>query len=482
MKLRNLVASCESIEARGKLDTNISNIVIDSRKAAPGVLFVCISGTKVDGHAFAGQAAEKGAAAFVVEHFVDGLDAPQVLVPDSRDAFARLSAAFHGNPAGGLSIVGVTGTNGKTTTTYMLKSIFEAAGEKVGLMGSIATMIGYEMMPQALTTPDPMDFHASLRQMLDAGCGRVVMEVSAHALDLRKMAGVVFDASIFTNLTQDHLDYFVTMENYGNAKKRLFTDEMSRAVVLNADDPACAFMAEGFRGETLTYGVGGTVALRAEDVEVRTDGTSFTMCGDGWRMPVRLSLLASFNVSNALGAAGAALLLGVPRETVREGLERVVLMNGRMERVETGGDFAVIVDYAHTPDSIQNVLNAAREFARNRVIIVFGCGGDRDRSKREIMGRLAGELADFIVLTSDNPRTEEPESIIDMIERGLKGRGKPYARNADRHAAIGLAISEARGGDVVVIAGKGHETYQEIMGVKRPFDDRKAAREWLDRL
>jgi UDP-N-acetylmuramoyl-L-alanyl-D-glutamate--2,6-diaminopimelate ligase len=482
MRLAELLAACECREARGGLNVEIGDIVIDSRKAAQGALFVCIPGARQDGHAYAAQAVERGTAALVVERFVDGADVPQVLVRDSREALAWLAAAFHGNPAALFSIVGVTGTNGKTTTTYMLKSIFEAAGEKVGLMGTISTMIGQQTLPQTLTTPDPMEFHGALRKMAEAGCGRVVMEVSAHALALRKMAGVQFDASIFTNLTQDHLDDFVTMENYRAAKKQLFTDGVSRIAVLNADDPAAGFMAEGFPGRVLTFGTGEGAALRAEDVAVRPDGASFTLCHGGTRLPVALHLSGHFNILNALGAAGAALELGVPAETVKFGLERIQSMNGRMERVETEKSFTVIVDYAHSPDSIANVLKAARVFAKNRVIIVFGCGGDRDRTKRPVMGRLAGELADYAVLTSDNPRTEEPESIIDMIEPGIRETGTPYVRNADRFEAIGIAIREAATGDVVIIAGKGHETYQDVMGVKRHFDDREAAREWLNRL
>ncbi len=481
MKLARMLEGL-SHEGKGPLDVEISDIVIDSRKVAPGALFVCIPGAKADGHAYAGQAVERGAAALLVERFIDGIDVPQARVADSREVLARLCAAYHGKPADQLSIVGVTGTNGKTTTTYLLKSIFEQNGEKVGLMGTIATMIGDEVLPQALTTPDPMDFHATLRQMVEAGCNRVVMEVSAHALALRKMAGVTFDVAVFTNLTQDHLDDFKTMENYSAAKKLLFTDGYTRKAVLNADDKAWAAMAEGFGGQSLLYGAGDTAGLCATDINVRPDGCSFTMNFQGWSMPLTLKLSGHFNIYNAMGAAGAALLLGVSKEAVKTGLERVETMNGRMERVETSRGFTVIVDYAHTPDSIENVLKAARVFTQNRVIIVFGCGGDRDRTKRPIMGRLAGELADYIVLTSDNPRTEEPESIIDMIEPGLQGCGRPWVRNADRHAAIGLAIGEAKPGDVVIIAGKGHETYQDMMGVKRHFDDREVAREWLSKL
>ena len=479
MKLKDLLARCGYGTAADWADVEITDIVIDSRKVKPGALFVCIPGTKVDGHLYAGQAVASGAAALVVEHTVEGVEAPQIPVADCREALARLAAAFHGNPAERLSIIGVTGTNGKTTTTYLLKSIFETAGEKVGLLGTIATLVGDRVLPQALTTPDPMDFHAALKAMEDAGCTRVVMEVSAHALALRKVAGIRFDAAIYTNLTQDHLDDFHTMENYRAAKKKLFTPEAARAIVLNCDDPNCAFMAEGFTGPQSTYGSGTGAALRCVQKDVRPDGASFTVAYKGTKTPVELHLPGEFNVYNAMGAIGAALAVGIPMAAVVEGLEHVRSMNGRMERVETGREFTVIVDYAHTPDSLENMLHAARGFTPGRVLVVFGCGGDRDRTKRPIMGRLATSLADYAILTSDNPRTEDPDSIIGMIEPGAREGGGAYERITDRRAAIGRAIGMAKPGDVVIIAGKGHETYQDVMGVKHHFDDREVAREFL---
>ena len=482
MKLANLLGNCGFLEARGSLDADITDIIIDSRKVTPGALYVCIPGTKVDGHAYASQAAEKGAAALVVERFLDDAAVPQVKVKDSREALAKLAAEFHGNPAQRVSLTGVTGTNGKTTTTYMLKSIFEAAGEKVGLMGTIATLVGDVSLPQMLTTPDPMELHGALKHMADEGCKRVVMEVSAHALALRKLAGVQFDTVVFTNLTQDHLDDFKTMERYRDAKKLLFTDEFARAAVLNGDDPNGNFMAVGFHGPVVFYGQSESASLRATDADVRPDGISFTIQHEGREMPVSMRLSGHFNIYNALGAAGAALLLGIPLDTIKRGLENIKVMNGRMERVENKQGFTVIVDYAHSPDSIENLLRAARVFTHNRVIIVFGCGGDRDRSKRPIMGRLAASLADYAVITSDNPRTEEPESIVDMIVSGaIEGDGL-YIKIVDRQEAIGHAIQSARKGDVVLIAGKGHETYQDVMGVKRHFDDREVARAFLERL
>jgi UDP-N-acetylmuramoyl-L-alanyl-D-glutamate--2,6-diaminopimelate ligase len=418
----------------------------------------------------------------IVEHFLPQISLPQVQVADSREALARMAAAFYGNPADGMSIVGITGTNGKTTTTYLLKAIFEAAGEKVGLMGTIATMVGDEVLPQSLTTPDPMEFHSALRRMADAGCRRVVMEVSAHALALRKMAGVVFDVAIFSNLTQDHLDDFKTMENYRQAKALLFADGVTRAAVLNADDQGSALVAGGFHGPRLWYGLQEGADLRATQVDARTDGVSFTMNYQGRTLPVALGLSGHFNVSNALSAAGAALLLGVDIDTVIAGLNSVQRMNGRMERVENNRGFTVLVDYAHSEDSLENLLKAAKVFTKNRIIVVFGCGGDRDRTKRPHMGRIATSMADLSILTSDNPRTEDPRAIVEAIEGGAREGGKPYLKIVDREAAIEAAIKAARPGDVVLIAGKGHETYQDAMGVKRHFDDREVARKVLDRL
>ncbi|MDD3242842.1 MAG: UDP-N-acetylmuramoyl-L-alanyl-D-glutamate--2,6-diaminopimelate ligase [Eubacteriales bacterium] len=479
MKLQDIIQNSGYQCIDGNVMTEIGNITIDSRKVKPGDLYVCIPGTKVDGHAFALNAVENGASALAVQRLIPELNVPQVLFHDCREGLARMASAWYGDAARHLSIVGITGTNGKTTTTYLLKTILEEAGYKVGLMGTIATIIGEEELPQSLTTPDPMDFHSALARMAKAGCTKVVMEVSAHALALRKMSGVHFDTVVFTNFTQDHLDDFKTMENYRAAKKLLFTNEMARSAVINTDDPTGFFMKSGFSGPTICYGIGDNAGgLTATQVVVEPHGISFVMNYNGESQPVKLGLTARFNVYNALAAAGAALQLGVAPQTVAAALAKVSGMNGRMERVETGLPFTTIVDYAHSPDSLENSLRACRPLAAgNRVITVFGCGGDRDRTKRPIMGRIASELSDFFVITSDNPRTEQPESIIDMIEAGLQGCATPYVRIADRAEAIKCAMRRAQPGDIVLIAGKGHETYQDAMGVKRHFDDREKVRE-----
>lgn len=478
MKLYQLIEGSGHQCIDGDSMVEIGGIAIDSRRVQPGELFVCISGTKIDGHGYALNALENGAVALAVERLIPGLEVPQVLYHDCREGLARLASAWYGHVADNMRIIGITGTNGKTSTTYLLKSILEEAGEKVGLMGTISTLIGDEELPQALTTPDPMEFHGTLKRMADAGCTQVVMEVSAHALALKKMCGVLFDTAAFTNFTQDHLDDFKTMESYRAAKKMLFADHMTRRAVVNADDETYRFMLSGYNGPVFTYGISAECDLQATDVVVQADGISFNMVHRDEVTPITLNLTARFNVYNALCAAACALQCGVSGPTIARGLARVQGMNGRMERVETPLDCTVIVDYAHSPDSMENCLRSVRPLAgRNRVITVFGCGGDRDRSKRPLMGRIAGALSDYVVITSDNPRTESPESIIDMIEQGMRGLDTPYIRMADREEAIRHALQKAQSGDIVIIAGKGHETYQDIMGAKRHFDDREKVRE-----
>lgn len=458
---------------------DISDILIDSRKVSPGSLFVCISGTKADGHAFAADAVRQGAVAVVAERALPGIAVPQVLVRDSREALSLLAASFHGHPARKLGLIGVTGTNGKTTTTWLIRDILKSVGEKTGLIGTVVNMVGDEEVPQHLTTPDPMELQGLLRRMADAGCRYVVMEVSAHALELRKLAGLSFQCGVFTNLTQDHLDDFKTMERYRAAKKRFFTDFAMKTALVNADDPAGADMVSQFGGVAMTYGIDAPADIQATELSMSLTGARFTLRAGALTMPIALALPGRFNVYNSLAAAGVAMSLGLSLRVTAEGLARARSVSGRIERVPADTDYTVIVDYAHSPDGIRNILEAVRELAGGRVIIVFGCGGDRDRTKRPIMGRIAGELADYAILTSDNPRTEEPDAIIDMIEPGIRETGAQYERVTDRRAAIRRALDMAGKGDIVLIAGKGHENYQEIMGVRHPFDDREVVREIL---
>ncbi len=411
MRLSELIRDLTCRTRNGEFP-EIADIVIDSRKVSQGSLLVCIRGATYDGHAFAADAVAKGAAALVAEREIPDVNAPQVLVDDSRDALSRLAAAFYGHPSGEMELIGVTGTKGKTTTTWLIRDILSSVGEKTGLIGTVVNKAGDEEIPQHLTTPDPMELQGLLRRMADAGCRRVVMEVSAHALALRKLAGLSFRAGVFTNLTQDHLDDFGTMENYRAAKKRFFTDFDMKFALSNADDPAGRDMIAGFPGVAMTYGIDETADFMAEGIRMNRKGSRTRCAAGALKTPVRLPLPGRFNAYNSLAAAGVALELGLSLRAVAEGLMGAGMVPGRFERVYAGADYSVIVDYAHSPDSIRSVLEAVRELTSGRVIIVFGCGGDRDRTKRPIMGRIAGEGADYIILTSDNPRTEDPEAIL----------------------------------------------------------------------
>ena len=478
MLLSELLKNVKEYEWLGQGDLEIADIAIDSRKACPGCLYVCIPGGRVDRHAFAAQVVEDGAVALVVERALD-IPVSQVLVKNSRQTLALLAAAFYGYPARELEIMGVTGTKGKTTTTYLIKSILEQHGEKIGLIGTMANLSGDRSLPQTLTTPDPMEFHGLLREMANDGCKRVVMEVSAHALELSKLEGVRFSIGLYTNLSQDHLNDFITMDNYRNAKKKLFTDAMVEQVLVNADDPWGAYMVQDYHGAVLTYGCR-EGQVRAEDIRLSMDGISYTLAAGPVKKPIRLHIAGEFNVYNSLAAAVACMQMGCSLETIARGLGAVKSVSGRVQRIETTTPYAVFVDYAHSPDSLEKILEVARSFVKDgKLTVVFGCGGERDTSKRPIMGAIAARMADNIIITSDNPRTENPEAILDMIEEGITGAATPYQRIADRRKAIHAAIDGAQPGDVIIIAGKGHETYQDIMGEKHHFDDREVVQEYL---
>lgn len=466
-----------------------AGLAYDSRRVQPGFVFFAIKGFRQDGHDFVGDAIRRGAVGVVVEKEVavpPGVVA--VCVPDTRRALALAAAAFYGHPDRQLRLVGVTGTNGKTTTTHLIRAIYEAQGEKTGLIGTLWAMIGDAVLPAERTTPESLDLQALLRRMVDEGVKTVVMEVSSHALALERVAGIEYDIAVFTNLTQDHLDFHRDMEDYYAAKARLFLELKQPGVkgrpkraVLNVDDPYGQRLAAASGGKVVTYGVEREAAFRAREIELGRDGTTFTVEWAGGAVPVRLQLVGRFNVYNALAAFAVGVTEGYPVARVVEALEGVPAVPGRFERVDVGQDFAVVVDYAHTPDGLENVLRAARAQTRGRVIVVFGCGGDRDPGKRPLMGEIAAKLADFTVITSDNPRSEDPQRIIAAIERGFRRCGAPgsYAVEADRRAAIALALGQAQAGDIVVLAGKGHEDYQIIGDKKLPFDDRKVAAEIL---
>jgi UDP-N-acetylmuramoyl-L-alanyl-D-glutamate--2,6-diaminopimelate ligase len=468
------VAVVPGAEIRGDAGIPVAEVAFDSRRVLRGTLFFCVPGANADGHDFAPQAVRSGATALVVERWLD-LDAPQILVPSTRSAMGPMSATVLGDPARSLTIVGVTGTNGKTTIVHLLDAMFRAAGRRSGAIGTVGAHVAGEAVPLARTTPEAPDLHRLLGRMRDAGVTTVAMEVSSHALDQGRVGGVVFDAAVFTNLSQDHLDHHGSMESYFGAKATLFAEDRTRHAVLNLDD-AWGRRLLDVPVPVTTFGLDPAADVRAEGVRVRVDGLVFRVDGREVTSPLR----GVFNVSNCLAAIAASRVVGVDADAAIEGLASAGHVPGRMEPVDSGQDFLVVVDYAHTPDSIRIVLAAARPLATGRVIVVFGCGGDRDRAKRFPMGAAATEGADLTVITTDNPRSEDPHDIIAEVERGAIEGGGRYVVVPDRRTAIRLALAEARAGDVVVVAGKGHEVEQELVGGAVPFDDRVVVREELD--
>ena len=466
MTLRDLIGE-------GAPEVPIAGLAYSSGSVEPGFLFFCVRGFKADGHDYAPHAVEHGAAALVCERPL-GLGVPEVVVDDVRAAMGPVAARFHGDPTATLRVVGVTGTNGKTTTTYLVRAILEAAGERTGLLGTVTSIVGGREEPVERTTPEAIELQRSFRRMLDAGDGACAMEVSSHALELRRTDGIRFAARVFTNLTQDHLDFHPDMEAYYLAKRRLF-DGPGPAIV-NVDDEYGRRLAAEIE-EPTTYAVDRDADYRARAVEFDPGGSSFTCATPDGEVRVATRLPGLFNVQNALAAIAATRAVGVPLETAVAALAGAGRVPGRFEPVDEGQPFTALVDYAHTPDSLENVLRAARQLARGRVHVVFGAGGDRDRGKRPQMGAVASRLADRVIVTSDNPRSEDPEAIVDEI---LAGAGPEAEREVDRRRAIELAMAAAEAGDVVVVAGKGHEQGQEFAGGrKEPFDDVTVVREAL---
>ncbi len=471
------------LEVKGDKATEIGQITSNSRQKVTRGLFFCISGMRYDAHDFAPQAVSNGCVALVVERFLPELQVPQVLVSNGRAAMSRIAAAFFGHPAREMKLVGVTGTKGKTTTSYLLKAIMEQAGYSCGLIGTTGNMIGSRKLRSDLTTPDPIELNETFRQMADAGVQIVSMEVSAHALDMHRLDGLTFEAACYTNLSQDHLDYFHTMERYFEAKKQLFTSGMALNASFNADDETTAAMLKDLKIPYITYGICATADLFARDIEISEDGVRFDLkLRDMQNIDINLKMTGMFNVYNAIAAASLAMILGVSGEDIKLGLESVKAVPGRIEMLPTHMPYKVILDYSHSPDALENILTTVKEFARKRVIVVFGCGGDRDHGKRPIMGRIAGRLADYSILTSDNPRTEDPYEILKAVEEGIKGTPGKYTVIENRREAIRHALEMGREGDVIILAGKGHETYQEVMGVKRPFDEKVVVAELLEEM
>lgn len=478
MKLKDLLEKVTVCAATADLEQEITGVSYDSRATQPGDLFVAMTGFAVDGHDFIPKAMENGAAAALCEKIpADGT--PYVQVENARQALAAVGAAFYGYPAEKMTMVGVTGTNGKTTTTYLLKSILEQAqGAKVGLIGTNQNMIGEAIIPTERTTPESFELQKLFAQMQAAGCTHVVMEVSSHALALERVYGVHYHTGIFTNLTQDHLDFHETMENYCDAKALLF--QRCDYGVVNADDSWTPRLMEHSTCKTVCYAERAEAALRAEDVELAADHIAFTAVWEGKRVPVRVNIPGGFMVYNTLDVLGAALTLGVPLEQSAAVLAEVSHVKGRVEVVPTPGtDYTVLIDYAHSPDGLENVLTSVKGFAKGRTVALFGCGGDRDRTKRPKMGAIAARIADFVVVTTDNPRTEKPADIIADILPGMEGFDTPYEVVENRVEAIHYAMDHAQPGDVIVLCGKGHETYQEINHVKHHLDEREVVAEHL---
>jgi UDP-N-acetylmuramoyl-L-alanyl-D-glutamate--2,6-diaminopimelate ligase len=459
----------------GARAVEITGLAYDNRDVTTGTLFFCVPGFTRDGHEFAAEAVANGAAALVVERRLD-LGVPEVLVPSARRAMAPAAAAFNDDPTASLTVAGVTGTNGKTTTTFLLRALLEAGGRQTGLLGTVTTIVGGREREVERTTPEAIDLQRTFREMLDCGDSACAMEVSSHALELHRADAIHFDVAIFTNLTQDHLDFHPTMEDYFNAKRRLFAVQGATSVV-NVDDEYGMRLASELH-DPITYSLDHQATYRATHVETGLSGSSFVLHGPGDEIELNSPLRGRFNVYNVLAAVAAARVLGISTEQVTRAVPTAGQVPGRFQPVDEGQDFAVLVDYAHTPDSLENVLAAARAMAgAHQVYVVFGCGGDRDRGKRPLMGAIAKRLADRVVVTSDNPRSEDPEAIIDEI---VAGGGKDVEREVDRRLAIEQAIAGASAGDIVVIAGKGHEQGQEFAaGQKIPFDDVSVAREVL---
>lgn len=483
MRLGLILNGLQAEEILGSPDTDITGVAYDSRKVFPGCLFAAVRGVKADGARFIGAAIDKGARAVMYEDY-DG-ERPDgvtfVKVPDARLAMAFAAAAFYGHPSRQLKLIGITGTNGKTTTSYIVRSVLEAAGQETGLIGTISYEFGGKTFPAPNTTPESVDLQGLLREMANAGARSAVVEVSSHAVALKRIAGCEFAARVFTNLTQDHLDFHGSMEEYYQAKRSFFTEGGGMSVI-NLDDPKGWDLAAGASDGVLTYGLKVPADVTARDVRLSAGGVSFTLITPGGEAHIESALVGRHNIYNILAAAGACLSVGVDPARIAEGVAAMKEVPGRLEKVDAGQDFSVLVDYAHTEDALARVLTTAREFTPGRVITVFGCGGDRDTGKRPKMGYAASLLSDVVVLTSDNPRTEDPSEILRQVESGIaeegsKKKDETYFVVEDRGEAIEFAVGMAGPADTVLIAGKGHEDYQIMGETKYHFDDRQAARQ-----
>src|SRR3954452_15572191 len=486
MQLKTLVAAVSPRQVIGPLDRVVESIAYDSRRVQRNGLFVALRGEKSNGHQFIDQAVEKGATVVVTEHEVQSPRATCVVVENTRSALADLAATFYQQPARRLKLTAVTGTNGKTTTTFLIKHICEKAGLRCGLLGTVRYEIADRVLPAVRTTPESLDVYDLLSQMVNAGCKAAVMEVSSHALSQDRVRGLEWDVAVFTNLTQDHLDFHGTMENYFEAKATLFTGltgqkfKTKPTAVINLDDPYGRKLVDRLEKKVpvITYGMGVRADFRASNYHAEFAGTSYQLDARGKSYLVRVPLIGRFNVANSMAALAAASSMGISLRDAILSLGRSPQVPGRLEAVPARRQFQVFVDYAHTPDALLNVLKTARELSPRKLIVVFGCGGDRDKQKRPLMGRVADENADYSIITSDNPRKEDPAAIIAEAAKGF--RSSHYEKITDRAQAIARAIELAQPRDIVIIAGKGHEAYQEFADHTVPFDDIQVAKRALD--
>ena len=471
MLLNNLIPNVDG----EKGNIHISGITSDSREIKEGYAFVCISGVADDGHNYAADAANKGAVAVITEREMGVRN--EIVVSDTHEVYADMCANWFGKPADSLKLIGVTGTNGKTSITYMLKSILECAGYKVGLIGTIQNMIGDEAIPTKNTTPGVYELNRLFALMKQKGCQYVVMEVSSHALHQKRVCNLSFDAAIFTNLTQDHLDYHITMENYLDAKKMLF--KMCKTAIVNSDDDYCEQLIEGLDCKIVSYSLADASTYSAKAVKYYPASVEYELVSNDILNHIKFNTGGKFSVYNSMCAAVTALELGLPISVVADAIKNIEGIKGRAESVPTGRDFTVIIDYAHTPDGLKNILKTFRDCEKNRVIALFGCGGDRDKTKRPIMGNIAVRYANYVIVTSDNPRSEDPDEIIKDILEGTSGSAVPVKVIQNRIDAIKYAVSIAEAGDIIVLAGKGHETYQILNTGTIHLDEREIVREAL---
>jgi UDP-N-acetylmuramoyl-L-alanyl-D-glutamate--2,6-diaminopimelate ligase len=484
VKLDAVAARLPGSAVHGGAGVDVSDVTHDSRRVGPEGLFVAIRGTAADGNQFVDAARKRGAAAVASENPPQP-GVPWIQVPDARKALAAFSAAVLGDPASKLTLAGVTGTNGKTTTSYLIDAALREAGRTVGLLGTVQYRIGDRLSEAVRTTPEASDLQRLFHEMVVASCSHAVLEVSSHSLALDRVYGVSFEVAVFTNLTRDHLDFHGDMDAYFAAKRRLFDTLLAPTgrAVINAEDDRARELAAVSRAPVWTYAVDGPADFRAEDVQLRLDATRFRLRSPLGDFAVETPLIGRFNVQNALAAFAASAALGLDPPAILRGLRAITGVPGRLERVDAGQPFTVVVDYAHTDDALKKVLETVRQLGPRRLITVFGCGGDRDRTKRPLMGAVASRLSDVAIVTSDNPRSEPPEAILEEIQKGMNGgRGAERHAIVDRRDAIARALEMAGPGDAVVIAGKGHETYQQLRDRTVPFDDRQVARDVLSRL